>query len=71
MSTPIVIAIGALCVAGSCVAYAALILRALVAADKAWEADPNYAADWDTHCGDALAVASGVPDYVPAEWIQQ
>lgn len=71
MSTPVVIALGALCVAGSAIAYAALTLRALVQADRAWEADPHYAAAWDLHVDDALAVASGVPDYVPAEWSQQ
>ena len=71
MSTPIVIALGALCVAGSAVAYCALILRALVAADKAREADPNYAADWDEHVNGALYVASPIPDTVPAEWSQQ
>ena len=67
MTTPVIIAIGALCVAGSAIAYAALTLRAL-RADRAWEADPGYASAWDTHCDEALAAATDVPDYVPSEW---
>jgi len=68
MTAPILIAIGALCVTGATLAYCALILRALVAADEAWEQDPGYASAWDTHCDEALAAAFGVPDYVPTEW---
>lgn len=68
MTTPVIIAIGALCVTGATLAYCALILRALVRADRAWEADPSYAKSWDDHCDEALAAASGVPDYVPSEW---
>lgn len=71
MTTPVIIAVGALCVTGATLAYAALVLRALVAADEAWEADPGYASDWDTHCDEALAAATDVPDYIPAEWETQ
>ena len=51
------------------VAGLAWVGRELRDADRRWEAD-REARGFDQHVDEALAVASGVPDYVPDEWSQ-
>ena len=80
MTTTQTLIVGSVLVLTSLAGAIWLLARELMDADRRWEAEreayvaareAEMAARWDEHVDEAIAVASGVPDYVPTEWSQE
>ena len=80
MTTTQTLIVGTALVLLSLAGFLALIVRELMDADRRWEAEreayvaareAEMAARWEAHVTEAMAAATDVPDYVPAEWSQK